>query len=164
VRKYGFGVTLTLYYFSRFTDIGLTLLRRFGGEWLRVCWKATVTPVLRYTNHIDSVKLKNKNRFHNVKIVISSSIFSICRKLIILWKLSIKHLVDAANACISLNCSCTFRTKEHPHYFLIRPTVTRQLYVFRRQSYKEVMRMFFSSKCTGAVKTHTRISRINLNV
>lgn len=31
------------------------------------------------------------------------------------------------------------------------------------QSYEEVMKMFFSSKCTGTVKDHTRISNTNIN-
>ncbi len=32
------------------------------------------------------------------------------------------------------------------------------------QSYAEVMKMFFSAKCEGTVKIHTRISNSNLNV
>lgn len=32
------------------------------------------------------------------------------------------------------------------------------------QNYEEVMKMFFSVKCTGKVKAHTRISNTNLNL
>lgn len=86
-----------------------------------------------------------------------------------LWcsqKMFVRRKTDQTyNTMLKLIVESREHFKEREIYLKLLRRFWRCLQAYKdNKSYAEVMKMFFSTKCEGTVKSHTRISNSNLDV